>query len=91
MKISNSDCTFLSAQRGNQYSVVRMEALCYNEMAAYRQFYIIQAIFDTFADKSVSAAATAKEEIAIDDKTMGKLIEAEIERINIKHQSEGES
>jgi len=50
-----------------------------------------QAIFDAFADKSVSAAATAKEEIAIDDKTMGKLIEAEIERINIKHQSEGES
>ena len=43
-----------------------------------------QAIFDAFADKSVSAAATAKEEIEIDDKTMGKIIKDEIDRINAK-------
>ncbi|MBR5547887.1 MAG: DEAD/DEAH box helicase [Clostridia bacterium] len=43
-----------------------------------------QAIFDAFADKSVSAAATAKEEVAIDDKTMGKIIKDEIDRINAK-------
>ena len=42
-----------------------------------------QAIFDAFADKSVAAAATNKEED--ESKTMGKLIEEEIERINEKN------
>ena len=43
-----------------------------------------QAVFDAFADPSVAAAATAREEVAIDDKTMGKIIELEIARINAK-------
>lgn len=43
-----------------------------------------QAVFDAFADSSVAAAATAREEVAIDDKTMGKIIELEIARINAK-------
>lgn len=46
-----------------------------------------QAVFDAFADKSVSAAATAKEEINLDDKTMGKIIKEEIERINAKNRT----
>lgn len=44
-----------------------------------------QAVFDEFADKSVSAEATAKEEVALDDKTMGKIIKEEIDRINAKN------
>lgn len=43
-----------------------------------------QAVFDAFADQSVAAVATAREEIALDDKTMGKLVKEEIERINAK-------
>lgn len=39
-----------------------------------------QRIFDAFADKSVAA----KESIELDSKTMGKLIDEEIERINEK-------
>lgn len=46
-----------------------------------------QAIFDAFADKSVAAAATNKEED--ESKTMGKLIEEEIERINEKNGKKG--
>lgn len=44
-----------------------------------------QAIFDAFADKSVSADATAKEEVELDDKTLGKLVQSEIDRINEKN------
>lgn len=44
-----------------------------------------QEIFDAFADKSTAAAATEKEEIALDDKTLGKLVKEEIERINAKN------
>ena len=47
-----------------------------------------QAVFDAFADPSVAAAATAREEVAIDDKTMGKIIELEIARINAKRAAE---
>ena len=43
-----------------------------------------QAEFDAFADKSVAADMTIKQEAAIDDKTFGKIIEEEIERINAK-------
>ena len=43
-----------------------------------------QAVFDAFADPSVAAAATLRKEVAIDDKTMGKIIELEIARINAK-------
>ena len=41
-----------------------------------------QAIFDAFADISEAASATQKEEQQIDDKTFGKLIQEEIDRIN---------
>lgn len=41
-----------------------------------------QAVFDAFADVSAAAAATQKEEQQIDDKTFGKLIQEEIDRIN---------
>ena len=41
-----------------------------------------QAIFDAFADISEAANATEKEEQQIDDKTFGKLIQEEIDRIN---------
>ncbi len=44
-----------------------------------------QAIFNAFADKSVSADATAKEEVELDDKTLGKLVQSEIDRINEKN------
>ena len=44
-----------------------------------------QAIFDAFADKSVSADATAKEEVELNDKTLGKLVQSEIDRINEKN------
>lgn len=43
-----------------------------------------QAIFDAFADKSAAADATNREENQIDDKTLGKLILDEIDRINAK-------
>lgn len=41
-------------------------------------------VFDAFADKSIAAEATVKEENQIDDKTFGKLIQEEIDRINLK-------
>ena len=44
-----------------------------------------QAIFDAFADKSAAADATNREESQIDDKTLGKLILEEINRINAKN------
>ena len=44
-----------------------------------------QAIFDAFADKSAAADATKQEESQIDDKTLGKLILDEINRINAKN------
>lgn len=44
-----------------------------------------QAIFDAFADKSAAADATNQEESQIDDKTLGKLILDEINRINAKN------
>ena len=40
-----------------------------------------QAEFDAFADKSVAA----KEIIELDDKTLGDIINEEIDRINAKH------
>lgn len=43
-----------------------------------------QAVFDAFADKSAAAAATEREEVELDDKTMGELVKEEIERINAK-------
>lgn len=43
-----------------------------------------QAIFDAFADKSVSADATAQEAFTVDDKAMSKIIKEEIDRINAK-------
>ncbi len=44
-----------------------------------------QAIFDAFADISEAASATQKEEQHIDDKTFGKLIQEEIDRINAQN------
>ncbi len=44
-----------------------------------------QEIFNAFADRSVAADATQKEEQQIDDKTFGKLILEEIDRINSKN------
>ncbi len=44
-----------------------------------------QAIFDAFADISEAAKATQKEEQQIDDKTFGKLIQEEIDRINAEN------
>lgn len=44
-----------------------------------------QELFDAFADKSSAAAAAAAEDIAVDDKGMGKIIEEEIERIKAKN------
>lgn len=44
-----------------------------------------QAVFDAFADKSAAASATEREEVELDDKTMGVLVKEEIERINAKH------
>lgn len=44
-----------------------------------------QDIFDAFADKSTAAAAAAKEDIAVDNSSMGKIIEEEIERIKGKN------
>ena len=43
-----------------------------------------QAIFDAFADKSVAAANTEKQEKEVDETTFGKIIEEEIERIKAK-------
>ena len=48
-----------------------------------------QAIFDAFADKSAAADATNREESQIDDKTLGKLILEEIDRINAKNGNAG--
>ena len=48
-----------------------------------------QAIFDAFADKSAAADATNREESQIDDKTLGKLILDEIDRINAKNGNVG--
>ena len=44
-----------------------------------------QAVFDAFADKSSAAAAAAENNIAVDDKSMGKIIEEEIERIKAEN------
>ena len=41
-----------------------------------------QRVFDAFADESVSADATQRKEAEIDDKTFGRLVNEEIERIN---------
>ena len=45
-----------------------------------------QAIFNAFADISAAAASTQNEERQIDDKTFGKLIQEEIDRINRENQ-----
>ena len=45
----------------------------------------VRTIFDAFADISAAASATQKEEQQIDDKTFGKLIQEEIDRINAKN------
>lgn len=42
-----------------------------------------QAVFDAFADKS--SAAAAAEDVSVDDASMGKIIEEEIERIKAKN------
>ena len=47
-----------------------------------------QAIFDAFADKSVAADITIKQEAEIDDKTFGKIIDEEIQRINEKREKQ---
>lgn len=44
-----------------------------------------QRVFDAFADESVSADATQKKEAEIDDKTFGRLVNEEIERINAEN------
>lgn len=44
-----------------------------------------QQIFNAFADQSFAAQATKQQESSIDDKTFGKLILEEIDRINAKH------
>lgn len=49
-----------------------------------------QRIFDAFADESVSADATQKQENEIDDKTFGKLVTEEIERINAENAAQAE-
>lgn len=41
-----------------------------------------QSVFNAFADVSAAAAASRQEEQQIDDKTFGKLIQEEIDRIN---------
>jgi len=46
-----------------------------------------QAEFDAFADKSVSAEAAARKDVEIDDKSFGKLVQEEIDRINEKNGS----
>lgn len=43
-----------------------------------------QAIFDAFADKSVAATNTEKQEQEVNETTFGKIIEEEIERIKAK-------
>ena len=44
-----------------------------------------QAVFNAFADRSVAAMAAEGKEAEIDDKTLGKIIEEEIKRINTKN------
>lgn len=44
-----------------------------------------QAIFNAFADKSVAASVTKEKEVELDEKTLGNIIESEIERINTKN------
>ena len=44
-----------------------------------------QAVFDAFADRSVAAIAAEGKEAEIDEKTFGKIIEEEIDRINTKN------
>ncbi len=47
-----------------------------------------QAIFDAFADKSVSAEKDAEKEFEIDEKTFGSIMKEETERINKKYQDQ---
>lgn len=47
-----------------------------------------QAVFEAFADPSVAAEETDAEEKRIDDKTFGKLIQEEIDRINRENGAE---
>ena len=49
-----------------------------------------QRVFDAFADESVSADATQKKEAEIDDKTFGRLVNEEIERINAENAARAE-
>ena len=46
-----------------------------------------QAEFDAFADDSVSAAATAREDVELDEMSVKKMVADEIERINAKKPS----
>ena len=46
-----------------------------------------QAEFDAFADDSVSAAATARKDVELDDMSVKKMVSDEIERINAKKPS----
>ena len=59
--------------------LIVLPSSCCPDMLAQKQ-----AIFDVFADKSVFADATAKKEIELDDKTLGKLVQSEVDRINEK-------
>lgn len=72
---------------GQTRSVLAFRLLCENTVDE-RILEIIrskQQIFDAFADKSSAAAAAAAEDIAVDDKGVGKIIEEEIERIKAEN------
>ena len=72
---------------GQTRSVLAFRRLCENPVDE-RILEIIrskQQVFDAFADKSSAAAAAAAEDIAVDDKGVGKIIEEEIERIKAEN------
>lgn len=72
---------------GQTRNVLAFRLLCENTVDE-RILEIIrnkQQIFDAFADKSSAAAAAAEQDIAVDDKGVGKIIEEEIERIKAEN------
>lgn len=72
---------------GQTRSVLAFRLLCENTVDEHILEIIRskQQIFDAFADKSSAAAAAAEQDIAVDDKGMGKIIEEEIERIKAEN------
>lgn len=72
---------------GQTRSVLAFRLLCENTVDEHILQIIRskQQIFDAFADKSSAAAAAAEQDIAVDDKGMGKIIEEEIERIKAEN------